>query len=44
MGKARAWAEVPVFAERPHAGNRFGTQAWSSAYVDKMGFQEFKVS
>ena len=24
-------AEVPVFVERPHAGNRFGTQAWSSA-------------
>jgi hypothetical protein len=24
-------AEVPVFAEKPHAGNRFGTQAWSSA-------------
>ncbi len=24
-------AEVPVFAKRPHAGNRFGTQAWSSA-------------
>jgi hypothetical protein len=24
-------AEVPVFAEGSHAGNRFGTQAWSSA-------------
>jgi hypothetical protein len=24
-------AEVPVFAEKPLAGNRFGMQAWSSA-------------
>jgi hypothetical protein len=27
---------VHIFAEGPHGGNGFGTQAWSSAKADKV--------